>query len=554
MSGSVQRLEFSSRLALAVVVVLFATFVGWPLWQVLERVLGPAPSDALPLGELLTRAYVLGPLRNSLLLAAAVAAASAFLGLLLALGVSRTSLPGRGVIDRLATLPVIAPPFVIALSAILLLGRNGLISRNVFFDGLGIDLHRAGFDIYGFVGLFLVETLSYFPTAYLVIIGVLRAQNPALEEAALSLGASRWTTFRRVTLPLAAPGLAAGALLVFVESMADFGNPLILGGRFHVLSVQAYLQIVGVDDARGGSTLALLLLVPALSVYLFQHWLLGRFSFVTVTGKPTRPRPFPMTPGTRRALAAACWSIVGVVTLFYGLVLVGALVRRWGLDASLTTENFAKALSLGGRDLADSLWLALLATPVTAAMSVLVAWLLERKRFWGRQVLALTAMTTFAIPGTVVGIGYALAFNQRPIVLTGTAAIIVALFVFRNMPVGLEATRAALRQIDPAIEEAALNLGASPARVLWKVTLPLIAPAVFSSIVYGFVRAMTAVSAVIFVVSGSWHLITVAILGLVEASELGQACALASLLVGCVLLVFEGGRLITNQRVQAAPS
>lgn len=544
-SAGRSRLDASSGTALAVVALLFAVFVGWPLAQVLRGVFH-AEADALPLGALLARPYVLKPLANSLLLAAAVALASAAIGFTLAFAVTRTALPGRRLLERLATLPVIAPPFVIALSAILLLGRNGLVTR-----GLGLDL-----ELYGFKGLFLVETLSYFPTAFLVLLGVLRAQNPALEEAALSLGAGRAKTFVRVTVPLSAPGLGASALLVFVESLADFGNPLILGGRFHVLSVQAYLQIVGVDDARGGSVLALLLLVPALGVYVLQHWLLSKASYVTVTGKPTRPRQFPLTAPAKALLAAAAWSAALVVVVFYGLVVLGALVTRWGVDPSLTLAHFRHALSVGGRDFTDSLLLAALATPFTALASVVVALLVERKRFAGRQALALAAMTTFAIPGTVVGIGYALAFNGPPLMLTGTASIIVALFVFRNMPVGLEASRAALRQVDPAIEEAALNLGASPAKVLLGVTVPLIAPAVFSSIVYGFVRAMTAVSAVIFVVSGSWHLVTVAILGLVEASELGQACALATLLVAVVLVVFEVSRAVlaraTTRRVETA--
>ncbi len=534
--------------AAACVFALLGLFVVWPLSHVVRACfVGEAGLTLEHLTRLFTRWHFVRPMLNSLLLGALVSVTGTAIGFLLAFAVTRTTPPLRGAIRRLATLPIIAPPFVISLSAILLFGRNGLVVRGFFLERLGIDLYAHGFDIYGLGGLVLVETLSYFPTAFLLLSGVLAAIDPAMEEAAMSLGASRLRTFFTVTLPLAAPGILASLLLLFIESLADFGNPLVLGGPYNVLSVQAYLQITGNDDQAGGSALALVLLIPSLLVYALQAFLLERRSFVTVTGKPARVGGVSVGGVGRALVGAASALVVGTVVFFYALVLYGSLVRLWGVDGSLTLANFERALSSSRRDIVDSVLLAAISTPVTALFALVAAYLVERKRFPGRRLMELLSMLTFAVPGTVVGIGYALAFSEPPLALTGTAAIIVSLLAFRNTPVGLKAASSALKQIDKSLEEAAANLGASPVRAFATVTMPMLAPAVFSSLVYSFVRAMTAVSAVIFVVSASWNLLTVAILGFVESSELSQAAALSVILVAIVLLAFELMRLMLRR-------
>ncbi len=428
-------------------------------------------------------------------------------------------------------LPIISPPFVIALSAILLFGRNGLITRKLLQEGLGIDLYAAGFDIYGLTGLVIVETLAYFPTAYLVLVGVLSSIEPALEEAASNLGASRWKVFRTVTVPLSLPGILNAMLLLFIESMADFGNPLILAGRFNVLSVQAYLQITGNDNLPGGATLAMVLLLPSLAVYFLQHYLLRQRIFVALTGRASGAGMQTVDKRVQYPLMVICWGTVGCVFLFYGLVLIGSFTKLWGVDYSLTLNNYVEAFRLGADYILDSLLLAAIATPLTGLLGMVIAFLVKRKQFVGRGLMDVTSMLSFAVPGTVVGIGYILAFNQPPLMLRGTAAIIVLLFIFRNMPVGIRAAAASLDQIDSSLEEASTNLGAGSLTTFRRILLPLIAPAFFAGLAYSFVRCMTAISAVIFVVSGRWNLITVAILGFVENSDFSQAAALSIILI-----------------------
>jgi iron(III) transport system permease protein len=543
------RREPLTAFAIAIVFALLAVFVAYPLGCVAVACV-TTKDGAFTLEhvtKIFTRWHFVRPILNSVLLGTLTAVCGTAVGFLLAFATTRTYPPLRPVIRRLATLPIIAPPFVIALSAILVFGRNGLVTRNLLLDRLGFDAYAHGLDIYGLGGLVLVETLSYFPTAFLLLTGVLAAIDPAMEEASMSLGASRLTTFFKVTLPLAIPGIFAALLLIFIESLADFGNPLILGGRFNVLSVQAYLQITGNDDQAGGSALALVLLVPSLLVYALQAFLLERRSYVTVTGKPSRAGGVNIGGLGRSLVSGASALVVFVVIGFYGLVVYGSLVKLWGVDGSITLSNYTRALQLSRRDIVDSLLLAAISTPLTAVFAVVVAWLVERKRFFGRRAMEALSMLTFAVPGTVVGIGYVLAFNHRPLLLTGTSAIIVSLLAFRNTPVGLKSATSALKQIDKSLEEAAANLGASPGVAFRRVTLPLLAPAIFSSLVYSFVRAMTAVSAVIFVVSGSWNLLTVAILGFVESSDLSMAAALSVILVAIVLVVFEGMRALLKR-------
>lgn len=464
---------------------------------------------------------------NSLLLATLTATAATLVGFLFAFAIYRTEIRGKRLFKSLALLPVISPPFMLALAAILLFGRNGLISVQL----LGLE----EFNIYGLKGLVLVQTMGLFPIAYLVLSGVLQAINPDLENASVNLGASRRRTFLTVTLPLATPGIAAAWLLVFVESLADFGNPMVLAGRFEVLSVQAYLQFTGMGDLPKGAGLAALLLIPALTAFFLQRYWVSRKSYVTVTGKAFSRRAVRTPLLLRGALLGLMTAVCATVLLFYGTVIAGSFVRLWGVDYSLTLQHFLYVRDVGFETLKDTVILAGISTPFTGLLGMVIAFLIVRKRFPGKRALEISAMLTFAVPGTVVGIGYILAFNHLPILLVGTPAIIVLCFIFRNVPVGIEAGVAALKQIAPEIEHASANLGGSTLHTFRRVTLPLIRPAFFAGLAYSFVRSMTAISAIIFLVSARWNHLTVLILAQTEILRLGAASVLCFLLIVVVM-------------------
>ena len=517
-------------LGITLVSVFLFLFIVLPLFKIFQLSFEENGRYSLKVfAELLSKSYNVQPLIHSLTLGAAVSILGTVIGFIFAYAVTRVDIPWKRFFNVTATFPIIAPPFMMSLSAILLFGKQGFVSNMILND----IIH---FKIYGFYGLLVVETLTYFSTAYLTLYGVLQAIDPALEDAALDLGAPKWKVFTRITLPLATPGIASAILLVFSQSLADFGNPMILAGNYTILATQAYLTIVGMYDMRSGAGLAILLLIPSLIAFGLQKYWVSRKSYVTVTGKPSSTRIKMDHPVTKYSIFGLCLLLTGVIFLFYGMVLFGSFVKLWGANHSLTFINYKHVFTVGWGFIRDTLLLSSIATPIAGILAMFIAFLVVRKNFPGKRLMELVSLLTFAVPGTVVGIGYILAFNEYPLKLTGTAAIIVLLFIFRDLAVGVQTGIAELQQIDPSIEEAATDLGADSATTFRRITLPLITPAFYAGLAFTFVKCMTAVSAVIFVVSGKWNLITIAILGSVENSDLSQAAAFSVVIILFILL------------------
>ena len=469
---------------------------------------------------------------NSLLLAGIVGVGGTVLGFVFAFAAVRANLP-RGwtiVLDVATVLPLISPPFTTAIAMVFSFGPRGLITYHL----LGLERISA----YGLHTTAFAETLTYFPIAYLTLKGILAGIDPNVEDMAQSLGSSRWRVFRTVTLPLAVPGVANAFLLLFAASLADFATPLILAGNaFPVLPTQAYLQITGLFDLKGGAVLSFALLLPAFAVYLLQRLWVGRRSYVTVTGRAgAATRVKSLVPWARWPLLALCLAVAGVILYFYALLAYASLVRAFGADGTFTWKHYETVFTSGGKAIRDTLLIAALGTPLGGLYGIVVGYLVARKRFAGRRALELVSMLNYALPGTIVGIAYLIAFNDPPLVLTGTAAIIVACYVFRYSPTGIRATVALLEQIDPSIEEASTGLGANSGTTFRRVTVPLVLPAFFAGLAVVFIRSMTAISATIFLVSIHWTLITVRILENMTELSLGAAAAFSVLVVAIVFV------------------
>lgn len=489
-----------------------------------------------PLLESVTDASHQAAFVNSLILATVVGVWGTALGFLFALTAVRGGL-GRHwltVLDAAALLPLVSPPFTTSIAIIFSFGPRGFITH----DLLGLTNVSA----YGFWSTSLAETLTYFPIAYLTLRPILAAIDPNLEEMALSLGGSRWRIFRTVTLPLAVPGFANAFLLLFAASLADFATPLILAGNsFPVLPTQAYLQITGLFDFKGGAVLSLILLVPAAIVFFLQrHWV-GRRTYVTVTGKVgQRSRTRAMAPWVGWALVASCLAVAAVIIYFYALLLVASLVVAFGANNSFTLHHYEVIFTEGLPAIRDTLIIAAIGMPLGGLYGVLVGYLIARRNFPGRRAMEMVAMINYALPGTIVGIGYLIAFNDPPVALSGGALIIIACYIFRYSPTGIRATVALLQQIDRSIEEASASLGAGSGETFRRVTLPLIAPAFFAGLGVVFIRSMTAISATIFLVSISWTLITVRILENMTEMALGPAAAFSVFVIVVVFVVVAG--------------
>jgi iron(III) transport system permease protein len=501
---------------------------------------------------------------NSLFLAVIVAVGATALGFASALIVTRTGFRFKGTLRALTVLPIITPPFVIGLAIILLFGRAGAVST-LLSDWFGLPRSRW---IYGWPGVCQAQLLAFAPIAFLVLIGVVQAISPSLEEAAQTLRARRSTIFATVSWPLMRPGIANAFLLSFVESLADFGNPLVLGGNFEVLSTKIFFAVVGAaHDRSRAAVLAIVLLGFTLAAFYAQHRWLGRRSYTTLTGKGDAglPAPLPRPAAWLCFSVAVPWLLLTVAT--YATILIGGLVKTIGRDYTPTLQHYATAFAIeparGGLLFTgsawDSLWTTIevsaIAAPLTTILGLLTAYLLSRRQFVGRRAFEFATMMSFAIPGTVVGVSYILAFNVPPLELTGTGLILVICFVFRNMPVGVRSGIAAMSQIDKSLDEASLTLRASSLTTLRRVILPLLRPAIVAALVYSFVRAMTSVSAVIFLVSAEYNLATAYIVGRVEAGEFGLAIAYSSMLIlimlAAVLLIqlFVGERPLGRRAV-----
>ncbi len=444
-------------------------------------------------------------------------------------------------------LPLVSPPFTTAIAMIFSFGPRGLIT----YELLGIK----GYTVYGLDSTLFSEAVTYFPIAYLTLRPILAAIDSNIEGMALSLGASRWRVFRTVTLPLTIPGLANAFLLLFAASLADFATPLILAGNsFPVLPTQAFLQITGLFDLRGGAALSFVLLVPALIVFLLQRYWVSRRYYVTVTGKGAGQTPFAsVSPGARNALLLACALITLVIVYFYALLLYASIVVALGANHAFTLQHYRVIFTDGLKAIRDTLIIAGIAMPLGGLYGILLGYLVAKKSFVGRRSMELVSMINYALPGTIVGIAYLIAFNDRPFVLTGTALIIVACYVFRYGPTGIRATVALLQQIDKSLEEASQGLGAGSGTTFRRITLPLVLPAFFAGLGVVFIRSMTAISATIFLVSISWTLITVKILENITELSLGPAAAFSVLVVAIVFVVIAIiGRLLKLFRAPGA--
>lgn len=521
---------------LAALWLLLGLFVLYPLAMLVATALSAGGPDATTIGALLAKPNTQVAFRNSLVLGALVGVLGTLLGFVFAFTVSRANLRPRWMrlIDGITLLPLISPPFTTSIAFIFSFGPRGLIT----YELLGIR----GTNVYGLTSTMVAEVLTYFPIAYLTLRPMLSAIGGNLEEMAFSLGSSRWHVFRTVTLPLALPGLANSFLLLFAASLADFATPLILAGSsFPVLPTEAYLQITGLYDLRGGAAMSLLLLVPAAIVYFVQRYLVGRGNYVTVTGKSgAQARIRSVNPLARNLLLAACAAVALFIAYLYLLLLYASLVSAFGANHSFTLRHYHDIFTAGRKAMIDTLIIALVGMPIGGLYGVIVGYLVARRRFPGRRTMEVVSMINYALPGTIVGIGYLIAFNDPPIMLTGTAIVIIACYVFRYSPTGIRTTVALLEQVDASLEEASRSLGARSFTTFRRVTLPLIMPAFLAGVNVVFIRSMTAISATIFLVSIGWTLITVRILENMTELALGPAAAFSVFVIVVVLLVTRG--------------
>jgi iron(III) transport system permease protein len=657
---------------------------------------------------------------DTLIMGVLAATGGTLVGFVFAYTMTRCNIPARRLVHILALVPTVSPPFAIALSTILLFGRNGLITRKL----LGINFTAGVNDIYGMDGLVFVQVITFFSVAYLIIRAMLERLDPSMEEAAHSLGASKLHIFRTVTLPLLIPGLAGSFLLLFVESLADLGNPLFISGNVTVLSAQIFLAVAGEYDYQKASALAVVLLIPTLIVFLVQRYYVTRRSYISVTGKPTGGHIVEKEAWIRWPFILITYFFCALIVLLYATIIFGSFCRAWGVDFTLTLEWWSLMVTRGIEAILDTTFLSVVATPIAALTGMIIAFLVVRKRFSGKDVLDFGSNLGGAVPGTILGIGFVLAFSTPPtavviglyillalflvrstlsgreqiivlalgtaaglglslldsddimgeiglyyllggvclglgvllmalrrgrpnrtawlltgqgiyllafdlityvsspiaefsrslprgfwsnavfqlaehmevffqlspallaivlifanvaalraergrwrlalgvvmlavpcalmfmglpMALVGTPFIILAAYAVRSLPASVRAGVAALQQIDPSIEEASNILGGDAQYTFRKVTLPLITPALLAGLIFSFTRHMTSLSAIIFLVSARWRIVTASILSEWEQGGVSIAAAYSTVIILFVLIAIGVLYFITNR-------
>lgn len=540
--------------SLIAIIALIGIFIVWPSVAIFIPMFTSDSGEFVPLAfmSVLSQKHIIQVIVNSVILSMAVGAGCTFFGLILAIYTTRIA-RRSAVIGRIfSILPIVTPPFVVGLGVTLMMGRSGYVT-GLMVEWFGLTNTNW---LYGFTGIWLAQVLAFTPMAFMILDGAIKTIHPSLEEASYTLRASRWQTFNGVFMPLLKPALANAFLIVVVQSLADFSNPLVLGGNFDVLATQIYFYITGSQlDYQAASTLGVFLLLFSLMVFCVQYMWIGKRSYVTVSGKSYRGdvQPLPVT---------LVWGVVAVLVvwisfnaLLYGSIFYGSFTVNWGVDYTLTLANFIKLFGQGMSDgawpsLLDTLLYAGIAAPITAIFGLLIAWVVVRQQFPGKKTIEFTTMLCFAVPGTVAGVSYILAFNSAPVYLTGTAAIVIISMVMRNVPVGIRAGIAGLGQIDKSLDEASLSLRAGSLRTITHILLPLLRPAILSALIYSFVRAITTVSAIVFLVTPDTRVATAYILNRVEDGEYGVAIAYGSILIVVMLaIIFLFDWLIGEARI-----
>ena len=482
--------------------------------------------------SILSSRFYLNGLTNSLTIAAASALFTALLGVPFAFCLARLPIGGKPVLLALAALPLVLPSFVGAYALVLLFGRAGLVTGMLHSIGIPFD------SIYGAKGIIAVYTLTLYPYVVLPVTAAFKSIDHSVEEAAQNLGSSRARVLRTVTLPLVVPSILAGALLVFIEALENFGVPFVLAEDKTILSVEAYKLFVGetTDNPASAGVLGVLLVVCTVTALLIQRRMLSRRHYATGARRSTPL--LAVSPSMRRLAAAYCWIVVGAAIVPFAAVVVISLMQFSGpvIHFAVSTDNFAQLFQRSYRPLGNTLLLATLAACGATLIGVPIGYIVARHRSRLSALIDVVATSPFAVAGTVLGIGLVMAFSNGALILTGTSLIIILAYVVRKLPFSVRSAGAILQQIDPSLEEASINLGVPPALTFLRITVPLMLGGIVGGFVLTFVTVASELSATIVLYSGPWTTMTIMMFQALEGTSPGIAAAAATVLIVCTLV------------------
>jgi iron(III) transport system permease protein len=479
-----------------------------------------------------TKPYYYGTLWNSLATSGLATIFAVLIGVPLAYITSRFNVYWKKCINMLIIMSLMSPPFIGAYSWIILLGRNGVITNMLAKIGITTPT------IYGFGGIVLVFTLKFFPYVYLYVSGAMSSIDRSLEEAAENLGSSKLKRILTITIPVIMPTLAAGAIMVFMSSLADFGTPMLIGEGYKVLPVlvyEEYMSEMG-GNANMAGALSVIIICCSTTVLLIQKYVVARKNYVMTALRP--PIVEQLSKGKRILLTALCMLVAFIAFLPQVVVIITSFIKTNGpiFVQGFSLESYEKIFYKLSKNITNTFLFALIAIIIIIIFGMLLSYLVVKKKSKISSVLDLLLMFPYVIPGAVLGISMLVAFNKKPLMLSGTAAIMIIAYVIRKMPYTIRSSSALLYQIDPSIEEASINLGVSPMKTFFKITARMMAPGVLSGAILSWITTINELSSSIMLYSGKTATISVAIYTEVVRSSFGTAAALASILTVTTIL------------------
>lgn len=515
-------ISFSNLIASSVYITLavsVAVFIIWPTIAILmESVYYDGQFTLTQYISLFTENQQL--LLNSIWVSTLSTFLAVVLGLIVALFISHSANRGKKTVFAVLLLTLISPPFVSALSYIMLFGRRGIITYNL----LGLNINP-----YGWHGVVLLQSIGHASIAALIILGVLRGIDKSLEQASLDLGANSLQTLLKITIPLAKPGIVAAALICFVQSLADFGTPVIIGGNFTVLATEAYLNVIGLYNLPRAAAMGTLLLIPALIMFIIYRNVVKNSQYFSV--RQSNESTLVLSKWLNIILGVITWSFVAFQLIQYITILWGAFARTWGVDFSLSLKHIN---ALGSSQIASfvrSLEYSFLAALIGSLIGLILAYMIERKKFPGYQFLDFMVTLPYMIPGPFLGIAYVLAFHDYPLLLTGTAFIVVVNCIYRQLPIGTKAATTVLTQLNPEIEYGARDLGASEIHAFKDVVLPALKPAFLISFINTFTTTMITIGAIIFLMVPGSEVATVQMFNAIKTGDIGLSAVIANMII-----------------------
>ena len=529
------RMEFDKFIVPTVTIfigLLLSFFMLFPLWSILTMSFFKGGEFGLlnftleNFQKYFTTAHSLNALWHSLYVSFATTVIVTIIIFFFAYAMTRTTISGKPFFRNIIMMPLVAPSIVQALALIYLFGRNGLITAHF--------LHT-DWNIYGATGIIISEVLYCLPHAFVILYTTLSAVDIRLDEAAESLGANPFKVFTRITLPSAKYGILSSAALTFNLTITDFGNPVVIGGDYNVLATEIYAQVTNLYRFDLGATISIILLVPSLMAFMLNYYISRKtFSMISGAAKPVIP---PSRPLKKRSYTIYCWLVSFAIILIFATVILGSFVKIWPYDWSLTFQHY-KFPSIGGYSaIWTSFWISLIVGIGGAFITLVAGYIMETRKPYFKQLIYLLSVMPAAIPGLVMGLGYILAFNKPYYIFYGTPWIVVICIIICNFTLGILSSISNLRNIDPSIEEASISLGGDTIRTFFKIIFPLSRVAFFQNFVYFFMRSMTTISAVIFLVSATVHLAAIEIIMLDNDGWTASANAMCTCIIVLVLIM-----------------